>query len=396
MSKKWNENTIWFGYVIIFLLNSFLVGQVNENLIPIKNKTKFSLNKTSTSSVIKIMPLGNSITIGEITPSPGSINFNGYRKPLKEKLDKNGLDIDFVGQLANGTFTDNQHEGRGGWHAKHWDNDDELDLNHYLLEFLQINPPHIILLHIGTNDIGAYNISGNNNTITTTVSDVNGLLDIIDDFDLDIKVILAKITNQVSPPDTTTAQIITDYNSALEIMANNRIVNGDNLTVVDMESALTYSTDLSDGGHPNEMGYSKMANVWYNEIIDILPKLNTKIFLESSYIGSETMSTLLINSNTIPLNQPFNTAPWNYNGKEIVETIATDIVDWVLVSLRSDTSATTMVTQKTGFLKSDGNIVDLDGVSSLSFAVEEDNYYIVVEHRNHLPVMSATKISINP
>ncbi len=49
--------------------------------------------------------------------------------------------------------------------------------------------------------------------------------------------------------------------------------------------------------------------------------------------------------------------------------------------------------QRAGLLKSDGTIVDLDGESPLRFNVPPGDYYIKVEHRNHLSVMSATAIT---
>jgi hypothetical protein len=53
-------------------------------------------------------------------------------------------------------------------------------------------------------------------------------------------------------------------------MANTRIGGGDEIVVVDMESALIYPDDLVDGLHLTSIGYSKMAAVWYSAIVDAL------------------------------------------------------------------------------------------------------------------------------
>ena len=66
-------------------------------------------------------------------------------------------------------------------------------------------------------------------------------------------------------------------------MANDRISNGENIRLVDMENALSYPDDLSDFVHPNSIGYDKMADVWFDAIIDIIPKLNAKVYLEGAY-----------------------------------------------------------------------------------------------------------------
>lgn len=65
------------------------------------------------------------------------------------------------------------------------------------------------------------------------------------------------------------------------------------------------------------------------------------------------------------------------------------IVDWVFVELRSKTDNSKVIATRSGLLQRDGDVVDLDGLSYLSFpGVMEDSFYVVVKHRNHLGVMS--------
>lgn len=65
------------------------------------------------------------------------------------------------------------------------------------------------------------------------------------------------------------------------------------------------------------------------------------------------------------------------------------IVDWVHVQIRSAIDSTVIIATRSGLLQRDGDIVDLDGVSSLNFAnLTASNYYVVVKHRMHLGVMS--------
>jgi len=117
---------------------------------------------------------------------------------------------------------------------------------------------------------------------------------------------------------------------------------------------------------------------------------NIRVFLEGPFNGS-SMLTSLLNNGDLPLTQPYNTSPWNYNGGESVINIPSNVVDWVLVELRTGTSASTSIKTRAAFLKNDGSIVDLDGISQVKFVgVVADDYYLVVRHRNHLPIMSAT------
>jgi hypothetical protein len=106
------------------------------------------------------------------------------------------------------------------------------------------------------------------------------------------------------------------------------------------------------------------------------------------------MSTALNTGGNIPLTQPYNTTPWNYNGTETVASIPTGVVDWVLLELRSTT--TTQVARRAVFLKSDGSLTDLNGTSLVSFpGVPAGNYYLVIYHRNHLPIMTAGTVSVS-
>jgi len=127
--------------------------------------------------------------------------------------------------------------------------------------------------------------------------------------------------------------------------------------------------------------------------IEAILSANIRIFLEGSYVGGQ-MSTFLNSSNLIPLTQPYNASPWNYTGTESVASIPQNIVDWVLVELRG--SETTVVETRAAFLKNDGTLVDLDGTSNIKFpSTPEGEYYVVIKHRNHLPVMTANKVGIN-
>ena len=67
------------------------------------------------------------------------------------------------------------------------------------------------------------------------------------------------------------------------------------------------------------------------------------------------------------------------------------IVDWVFIELRSKTDYTNIIATRSGLVQRDGDVVDLDGVSGLSFTgVAVDDYYVVVKHKSHLGAMTAT------
>ena len=99
-------------------------------------------------------------------------------------------------------------------------------------------------------------------------------------------------------------------------------------------------------------------------------KLNA--FMEGPIKGAN-MKTDLNKGGHIPLLQPYNVPPWNYDGPESVDTIPNgNIVDWVYVELRNATDPsiatdTTAFAWKAAFILNTGQVVDLDGSSMLEF-----------------------------
>jgi hypothetical protein len=74
----------------------------------------------------------------------------------------------------------------------------------------------------------------------------------------------------------------------------------------------------------------------------------------------------------------------------------TDIVDWVLLELRSAPPPAAPIATRAAFIREDGAIVDLDKVSSVSFrGVAAGNYYVTIRHRNHLGIRSSVTLSLD-
>jgi myo-inositol-hexaphosphate 3-phosphohydrolase len=123
--------------------------------------------------------------------------------------------------------------------------------------------------------------------------------------------------------------------------------------------------------------------------------VKAKVFLEGPFI-TNSMSTYLRDAGLLPLNQPFNVSPWNYSGTETVTSIPDDVVDWVLIKLRTAPGAASEVAARAVFLKNDGNIIDIDGSNEVRYpGITPGNYYIVICHRNHLSIMSSDAHSLN-
>ena len=133
--------------------------------------------------------------------------------------------------------------------------------------------------------------------------------------------------------------------------------------------------------------------------------LIVSVFLEGEFNATTSSMNLTLNDKSlIPNSQPYNVAPWNYGGNETVVTVPLQVVDWVLVELRQaatpDAALPGTLLQgwpRAYFLKSDGTIVDLDGISkpTIGNPVITGNLYVIIHHRNHISIMSSAGMSAN-
>lgn len=127
-------------------------------------------------------------------------------------------------------------------------------------------------------------------------------------------------------------------------------------------------------------------------------ELELKIYLEGAYDEGGQMNNF--GNAFIPTNQPYGVAPYLYNGNESLTEIPIDMVDWVLVEIRTGTpneagsKGTETVDTKAAILTKDGHIIGTDG-SPLRFdnLPDASEFYVCIRHRNHLDVLTANAIA---
>ena len=164
--------------------------------------------------------------------------------------------------------------------------------------------------------------------------------------------------------------------------------------------AIVYSNfESSKNYYWRVAGQTSQGQTFYSDVwsFTALPiTIAARVFLQGPYSGGDTMSTALSRENYIPLTQPYDNNPWNYTGDEEVSEIPTGVVDWVLIEIRTSATSSTTVARRAAFIKGDGNIVDLDGISPVEFiGIPSGSYYLVIRHRNHLSIMSSDTISFS-
>ena len=153
-------------------------------------------------------------------------------------------------------------------------------------------------------------------------------------------------------------------------------------------------------------------------------RVGVRVLLQGAYDPVRGgMRTELIEH--LPTTQPYMVAPWRHvsattvagvSGGFGLSPVTATVVDWVLVELRqvaagSGTAAaasTGAVAREAALLLSDGAVagvradaasaasaIDAGGVTFRGVAIADvlrGDWYVVVHHRNHLPVMSATRL----
>lgn len=118
--------------------------------------------------------------------------------------------------------------------------------------------------------------------------------------------------------------------------------------------------------------------------------ISMKVWLQGPYDATNDEMNTNINAK-LPTTQPFNPDPWNYAGTETLPSpLPSDIVDWVLVELRTGTAAKTSVKKAAGLLYNDGSVV-----ANFVDADQSTPYYVVVYQRNHMPVMTNSTITFD-
>lgn len=329
--------------------NNQNVNASSDNYIELSNEGKYSFLKKSTGEPIKILPLGNSITFDNRKNDTRAVEDKiGYRYPLYLLLKDAGYNFEFIGSEHAGSnyFPEEGFDANAGFPGIY---DNELNnllatgIVHLSLNgrldtltegpYLDTYSPDIILLHIGTN--------GNDVAGGTSAVDIENILDKIDDYESSsgksVKVFLARIIDRV--PNQT---YVTTLNNNIQTMALDRINNPmndaypDNITIVNMQSISGFDYtispdpngspgDMNDLLHPNDKGYVKIANTWFNAIKGYLgdPIKITKQPQTVAAIEGNSVQFKVIIEGSQPISYQ-----WKKNGLDINgETNSTLIID---------------------------------------------------------------------
>lgn len=163
-------------------------------------------------------------------------------------------------------------------------------------------------------------------------------------------------------------------------------------------------TFTPNASYPNLIYYVCNAHNnmgWKINISDPLLQLSAKVFLDGPYVqATQLMNDALRSGNLVPTGQPYTALGYpavtgTTTSGVLAVTGSNAIVDWMVVELRDNGDPSVVVDRRTALLQRDGDLVDMDGTSPLTFAQPDDLYYVAVRHRNHLGVMTQDPVSLS-
>ena len=209
-------------------------------------------------SACKIMPFGDSITEGFPIQAAGGYRARVFHDSLTDKKK-----ISLVGSLSDGpatvdgvTFPKN-HEGHFAWNLD--------QLSGLLPSAVTSQSPHIILVHVGTNN--------RDGAVADAGTKLSSFLDKLIAAAPNALIVLAQII-PVGDGGNGDA-FVKGYNALMPAMVQSRASAGKHIELVDQFSTFDVATMFPPAPnnqlHPNQPGYDHMGDVWWESIRSSIP-----------------------------------------------------------------------------------------------------------------------------
>ena len=222
--------------------------------------SKESAPKPQSNSINKILNLGASRVEG------GRPEYESYRYELWKKLVDNNLTFDFIGTqtdeatypMFNNMIFDPDHEGVGGWTSA--------DIFEEVENWLNLTgPPDFVL----------FSSPGGNDALeglsyTKAVSNINGIIDIIQDFNPYTTIIVEQMAPAHSDIMTLElTEFLKEINEEVLDIAEKQTTITSEVIAIDMYSGFNDSL-LADDVHYNEDGAKFIAKRYFDLLVNLL------------------------------------------------------------------------------------------------------------------------------
>ncbi len=118
-----------------------------------------------------------------------------------------------------------------------------------------------------------------------------------------------------------------------------------------------------------------------------MPSISLVAGLEGAHEqDTQSLSTCLREQGLIPLTSPYANAPTR------IDAMPDSVVDWVLISL-GPLNSTEAIHCRSALLRDDGYLMDpKTGKTDWEWSLSAGSYWIRIEHRNHLPLLSSITV----
>jgi len=207
----------------------------------------FSLS-TTVFAQLKILPLGDSITIGEVGSAGYTSPRGGYRWRLEDRLQAAGYNFDFIGsQWDAGWAQDGHHEGYSNLTIEQLHS--LVNTNDYITQ------ADIVLLMIGTANLNQPGFAD----MDDLRAKLYELLTAIIDKNKKAKIIISTVPNSVGAGNILAGEVA-EYNNKVRIAMNQASFRGD---VTRINGVAVVGTNLDDGLHPNELGEERLGDAFF-------------------------------------------------------------------------------------------------------------------------------------
>ncbi len=142
--------------------------------------------------------------------------------------------------------------------------------------------------------------------------------------------------------------------------------------------------------------------------------VHTRVYLQGATVGvtadafgNMTMRDDLRQGSMVPVVEPYSSlSGFGHTGDGGGESVTnttynqtgeTALVDWLIIDLRDTLNPAQILSTRSALVLRNGEVVDVDGVSPVSFpSIEHGHYHVSVRHRNHLGVMTADPVYLSP
>lgn len=137
------------------------------------------------------------------------------------------------------------------------------------------------------------------------------------------------------------------------------------------------------------------------------PQVSLRVLLAGPYDSSGgEMADDLRTSDLLSTTEPYTDLGYTHvasggderiNASVLTRSGSDAIVDWVFVELRDSADISSVIATRSALLQRDGDVVDLDGRSNLSFPEisSTEAPFISIRHRNHIGIIAASPVDLS-